>query len=409
MPIPRTAHSYLLELARWNPCVLVAGPRQSGKTTLVRACFPKSPYVSLEDPDICASALTDPRGFLTSLPKGAVIDEVQRAPELLSYLQSVIDDNRRSDDKRTKSVRWVLTGSQQFGLLSQVTQSLAGRVGLLQLLPFSLRELQQANHPWAQLPLEQLLWRGLYPVPVDQGNPPQQWYADYFATYVERDVRQMINVRDLSVFRTFVRLCAARTAQQVNLTGLATDSGVSVNTVKGWLSILQASYVTFTLPQHHVNFGKRLVKSPKLYFFDTGLAAWLIGLRSPKELMLSSMRGALFETWAVAEAMKAIQHTRSAAQPHYWRDQSGTEIDLLLDRGETLTPIEFKSGKPLVSEWLAPMQKYLAYTSNRTNDASLVYGGTVAHQRKDILVQSWSVYPTWLAETVFVSPRIHPT
>ena len=160
MPIPRTAHSYLLELARWNPCVLVTGPRQSGKTTLVRACFPKSPYVSLEDPDICASALTDPRGFLTSLPKGAVIDEVQRAPELLSYLQSVIDDNRRSDDKRTQSVRWVLTGSEQFGLLSQVTQSQACRVGLMQLLPFSLRELQQANHPWAQLPLEQLLWRG---------------------------------------------------------------------------------------------------------------------------------------------------------------------------------------------------------------------------------------------------------
>ena len=221
-------------------------------------------------------------------------------------------------------------------------------------------------------------------------------------------MRQMINVRDLSVFRTFVRLCAARTAQQVNLTGLATDCGVSVNTVKGWLSILHASYVTFTLPQHHVNFGKRLVKSPKLYFFDTGLAAWLIGLRSPKELMLSSTRGALFETWAVAEAMKAIQHTRSAAQPHYWRDQSGTEIDLLLDRDEKLTPIEFKSGKTLVSEWLAPMQKYLAYASNKTNDASLVYGGTVTHQRKDILVQSWSVYPTWLAETVLAPPRIYP-
>ncbi len=399
MPIPRAAQSQLLELARWNPCVLITGPRQAGKTTLAKTSFPKLPYVSLEDPDVRESALSDPRRFLGGFHKGAIIGEVQRAPEILSYLQGVIDDARSAKSSKPKQqAHWVLTGSQHFGLLSKVSQSLAGRVGLMQLLPFSLGELQAANHPWAELPLEQLLWRGLYPVPVDQGNPPQQWYADYFATYVERDVRQMVNIRDLSAFRTFVRLCAARTAQQVNFSALATDCGVSVNTAKGWLSILEASYIVFTLPQHHANFGKRLVKSPKMYFFDTGLVAWLTGLRTPKELSLSSMRGALFETWAIAEAVKKIFHSSSSVVPHYWRDQAGVEVDLLLDAGETFTPLEFKAGQTLASDWLVPMNKYLAYAKGKAVDPTLIYAGTIAHQRGDVKIIAWKDYPTWLSK-----------
>jgi uncharacterized protein len=398
MLIQRTAESRLRDLALWNACVLVTGPRQAGKTTLAKACFPKLPYLTLEDPDVRESALSDPRRFLAALPKGAIIDEVQRAPEILSYLQGVIDDARATKATKSRSAQWVLTGSQQFGLLSKVSQSLAGRVGLLQLLPFSLGELQLAKHPWSELSLEQLLWRGLYPVPVDQGNPPQQWYADYFATYLERDVRQMVNVRDLSAFRTFVRLCAARTAQQVNFSALATDCGVSVNTAKGWLSILEASYIVFTLPQHHVNFGKRLVKSPKMYFFDTGLAAWLTGLRNPKELGLSSMRGALFETWAISEALKTIFHTRSPVVPNYWRDQAGVEVDLLLDFGETLIPLEFKAGQTLASEWLDPMKKYLGYAKSRAVDPTLVYAGVSAHHRGEVAVLGWKSFPLWLAQ-----------
>jgi uncharacterized protein len=396
MTIPRTAQAQLIDLARWNACILITGPRQAGKTTLAKASFSKLPYVSLEDPDTRESALSDPRRFLADFTKGAIIDEVQRAPEILSYLQGLIDDARQAKSGKLKQAQWVLTGSQQFGLISKVSQSLAGRVGLLQLLPFSLRELQAAAHPWAELPLEQLLWRGLYPVPVDQGNPPQQWYADYFATYVERDVRQMVNIRDLSAFRTFVRLCAARTAQPVNFSALATDCGVSVNTAKGWLSILEASYIVFTLPQHHVNFGKRLVKAPKMYFFDTGLVAWLTGLRTPKELGLSSMRGALFETWAVSEALKAIYHSRSSVMPHYWRDQAGTEIDLLLDAGATMTPIEFKAGQTIASDWLQPMTKYIGYAKTKAIHPTIIYAGEKVHHRADVSILNWKAYPSWL-------------
>jgi uncharacterized protein len=397
MTIPRLAEKQLRELARWNPCVLISGPRQAGKTTLAKSTFPKLPYVSLEDPDQRESALQDPRGFLGRFTKGAVIDEVQRAPELLSYLQGIIDQDRRFQAKASRPSQWVLTGSQQFGLHSSVSQSLAGRVGLMQLLPFSLSELQAAKHDFADASLEHTLWHGLYPVPVALGNPPHQWYADYFSTYVERDVRQMINIRDLSAFRTFVRLCAARTAQQVNLAALATDCGVSANTAKGWISILEASYLLFTLPQHHVNFGKRLVKSPKMYFLDTGLAAWLTGLRSPKELGLSSMRGALFETWAVSETLKAIYNHRSSVMPHYWRDQSGLEVDLLLDTGSVLMPLEFKSGQTLASDWLAPMKKYLGHAGAKAQHPTLVYSGSIAHERDGISVTGWKSFPSWLA------------
>ncbi len=395
MSIRRTAQTQIRELARWNPCLLITGPRQAGKTTLARLCFPKKAYVSLEDPDVRESAVSDPRGFLDFYPNGAVLDEVQHAPDLLSYLQTSIDRQRQTG---TSGVLWVLTGSQQFGLYSRVSQSLAGRVGIVQLLPFSLWELQKARHIWSQQPIEELLWSGLYPVPVDQGNPPHAWYADYFSTYVERDLRQMVNVRDLSSFRIFIRMCAARTAQAVNLSALASDCGISVNTAKGWLSILEASYIVFRLPQHHANFGKRLVKSPKLYFYDTGLASWLVGLRSPTELSLSSMRGALFETWLVSEAQKALLHNRSSIRAHYWRDQSGVEIDLLLDLGSKLIPLECKAGKTVASDWFSPLLKYIGMAGDQVVRPTLVYGGSIGHKRHSVDVIGWRQFPRWMQQ-----------
>jgi len=394
--LPRHATAQLLNLAGWYPVVAVTGPRQSGKTTLVRAAFAGKPYVSLEDPDVRQAALADPRGFLALYPDGAVLDEAQHVPQLFSYLQTRVDEDRH----RARSAgAWIVTGSQHFGLVAAITQSLAGRVGLLHLLPLSLGELQDAAHPAAQEPLAELLWRGLYPSVVDRGVPPAVWHADYVATYVERDLRQLVNVRDLSPFRTFLRMCAARCGQMLNLSALAADCGVTANTAKAWLSILEASYIVFTLPQHHVNFGKRLVKSPKLYFYDSGLAAWLAGLRSADELALSSLRGPLFETWALGEVLKARSNHRLAPSLHYWRDQAGVEIDLLLDHGARLSPVEFKAGQTVAADWADALNRYRALAAQRAAGqpaiapAQLVYGGDEPRTRSGVHITPWRGWP----------------
>lgn len=398
--IPRQALPQLQSLAQWYPVVAVTGPRQSGKTTLVRACFPDKPYVSLEDPDVRDSALSDPRRFLALYPDGAVLDEVQRAPALFSYLQTVVDRDRSMG-------AWVLTGSQQLGLRSQVSQTLAGRVGLLELLPFTLGELQAAPlgspaHTLAHGPLETLLWQGLYPVPLDRGVPPAIWLADYFGTYVERDVHQMTQVRDLHTFRTFVRMCAARTGQVLNLSALAADCGISHPTAKGWLSLLQASYLVFLLPPHHVNFGKQLTKSPKLYFHDTGLAAWLAGIRSADELSISPLRGPLFETWAVAEALKTHLHQRQDARLFFWRDKIGSEVDLLIDHPTGVQTVEFKAGQTVAGDWFNALRKYEALRTPAPHASTpprplLLYAGEQPLVREVADVLPWRQWPQWLA------------
>lgn len=390
--IARQASPQLLALAGWYPVVVVTGPRQSGKTTLVQSCFPDKPYVSLEDPDVREGALSDPRRFLAQFAQGAILDEVQRAPELLAYLQTIVDRDRVMG-------AWVLTGSQQLGLRSQIGQSLAGRVGLLELLPFTLGEIQAAKLGLAQAPLEELLWQGLYPVPLDRGVPAGIWLSDYFSTYVERDVRQMIQVRDLQTFRTFVRMCAARTSQLLNLSALAADCGISSHTAKGWLSILEAGYILFLLPPHHVNFGKQLTKSPKLYFYDTGLAAWLAGIRSADELALSSLRGPLFETWAVAEAVKLNLHLRLDARLFFWRDKIGSELDLLIDHMGQVQTVEFKAGQTVAGDWFRALRKYDELRKNQPGVALpaprgvLVYGGDQAQVRDVADICPWQQWP----------------
>lgn len=281
MLIPRDAESTIRRLAEGYPVVAITGPRQSGKTTLVRALFGERPFVSLEDLDERELARDDPRAFLARFPDGAVLDEIQRAPDLFSYLQTRVDEDGRPG-------LFILTGSQQFDLLAGITQSLAGRVALVRLLPFSLGELQRAEQ--APSALEDLLFQGLYPPIHDRRLDPVIWYGNYVRTYVERDVRQIINVQDLSVFQRFVRMCAGRCGQLLNLTSLGNDCGISHATARSWLSVLEASYLVYLLRPHRRSFGKRLVKSPKLYFYDPGLAARLLGIQEPDQLASAARR-----------------------------------------------------------------------------------------------------------------------
>jgi len=379
--IQRQARATLERLATGYPLVAITGPRQSGKTTLARAAFAGKPYVSLEDLDERTAAEHDPRGFLARFPDGAVLDEVQRAPALFSYLQTRVDEDRRSG-------LFILTGSQQFGLLSSVTQTLAGRVAMLPLLPFSLGELQAARK--VPRSVEALLFQGLYPPIYDRGLEAGIWYGNYVGTYVERDVRQMVNVRDLSTFQRFVRMCAARTAQLVNLSSLALDCGISHNTASAWLSVLEASYILHLLQPYHRNFGKRLVKTPKLYFHDTGLAAWLLGIQHAGQLATHPQRGALFETWVVAELLKARFNQGLASNLYFWRDRSGHEVDVLIERGDALVPVEIKSGQTVAPDFFTGLDEWRRIAGGEAgHDAWLVYGGDREQTRQGARVIPW--------------------
>lgn len=381
MLIRRHAEATLLQSAREYPVVAVTGPRQSGKTTLVRKVFPDKPYVSLEELDERQFAADDPRGFLGRYPDGAIFDEVQRCPELFSYLQTRIDLAK-------KKGLFVLTGSQQFNLLSGITQSLAGRVALIPLLPFALSELQAAK--MAPKELSELLFRGLYPPMYDGPQQAGIWYGNYMRTYIERDVRQMINVRDLSAFQRFVRMCAGRTGQLTNLSALANDCGVTHNTAKAWLSVLEASYIVHLLQPHHRNFDKRLVKTPKLYFCDTGLACWLLGIRAPAQVDSHAQRGALFETWAVGELLKARYNRGLESNLYFWRDRSENEVDVVIDEGDKLVAVEIKAGQTVSADYFRNLDHWKKLAGRIAGTAWLVYGGDKAQPRKECRVVPWT-------------------
>ena len=381
MLIQRHAEATLLQLTSEYPVVAVTGPRQSGKTTLVRKAFPDKPYVSLEDLDERQFATDDPRGFLSRYPDGAILDEVQRCPGLFSYLQTRLDQAK-------KKGLFVLTGSQQFNLLTGITQSLAGRVALIPLLPFALGELQAAK--MAPKKLSELLFRGLYPPIYDGQQQAGIWYGNYMRTYIERDVRQMINVQDLSAFQRFVRMCAGRTGQLTNLSALASDCGVTHNTAKAWLSVLQASYIVHLLQPHHRNFAKRLVKTPKLYFYDTGLACWLLGIRAPAQLDAHAQRGALFETWAVGELLKARYNSGLESNLYFWRDRSGNEVDVLIDEGNKLAPVEIKAGQTVSSDYFRGLDRWQAMAKEISGKPWLLYGGDKAQTRLGCNVVPWA-------------------
>ncbi len=380
--IPRHAEKTLRELTQGYPIIGITGPRQSGKSTLARHIFADKPYVSLEDPDDYERAQDDPRGFLAAYPDGAVFDEAQRCPHLFSYLQGLVDADPRPG-------RFVLTGSQQFGLLAGVTQSLAGRIALVQLLPFSLHECYGLQAAQPAVSLDEVLFTGLYPPVHDRDLRPSIWYANYLQTYIERDVRQLINVRDLSVFQRFVRLCAGRIGQLLNLSNLAVDAGINASTARAWIAILEASYIVYLLQPHHQNFNKRLIKTPKLYFCDPGLAVYLLTIRDPAQLNAHAQRGALFETFVVGELLKAHYNQGEPAGLYFWRDRSGHEIDLLIQRSDGLQPLEIKSGQTLNRDFFKGLHRWLGLAGSAAVDPALIYGGLTAATHQGIRVIPW--------------------
>jgi predicted AAA+ superfamily ATPase len=333
--IERDIQIELTKSRKEYPVICITGPRQSGKTTLARAAFPKLPYVSFEEPVTRSVFVEDPKGFLSRYTGGAVFDEVQHVPELFSYLQVMAD-------ARPETGRFVLTGSQHFGLVEKISQSLAGRTAVLELLPFSADELQRGN--WLSSKLNAVLWAGAYPPVHDRGLRPERWYANYLATYIQRDLRQITQVHNLDAFTRFIRLCAGSTGQLVNTNRLGTECGVDHKTIRRWLTVLQASYVIGLLPPYHRNFRKRLVKTPKLYFYDTGLACHLLGIEKVDQLDTHPLRGALFESWVFSELTKSLVNNGESPAIYFWRTHGGQEVDFLLERGGAMLAIEAKAG-----------------------------------------------------------------
>ena len=382
--ITRTLQKKLLELAGYYPAVVVTGPRQSGKTTLCRNAFPDKPYVTLEALDSRDFARSDPRSFLAKVADGAIIDEVQHVPELLNYLQGELD-------ARPDPGRFILTGSQHFGLTQSISQSLAGRCGLLVLLPPSLIELR--SFPDVPGDLFTLLWQGAYPRIYDRSIPAHQWLTDYTATYVQRDVRQVVNIGDLQSFTGFLKLCAGRTAQEINLSALGSDAGVSHNTARAWLSVLETSYLVHRLPAWHMNIRKQVVKAPKLHFFDSGLVCYLLGIREPEQLRLHPLRGAIFESWVFSEIFKAGVHGGLQPSLFHYRESRGLEIDLLIDRGRERSAVEVKSGATIVPDFFTNLERFKErfQTEIKTGpiQSYVIYGGEDSQERSLARIWAW--------------------
>ena len=377
--INRESASKVLQLANQYPVLTITGPRQSGKTTLCRMIFGDRAYVSLEDMDERGFAKQDPRGFLNRFPDGAVIDEIQRVPDLLSYIQTIVDEKQRDG-------HFILTGSQQFDLLANISQSLAGRTALLRLLPFTLAEAHGTDT--GEVSVEHVLYTGFYPRIFDKNLNPTEAMLFYVNTYVERDLRMLINIKDLSKFEIFLKLCAGRTGQILNMSGIGNDCGVNHATVKNWLSVLEASYIIKLLRPYYKNFNKRLIKSPKLYFLDTGLASFLLDIQNERQMTSHPLKGMLFESFVVSEILKRRFNAGKTDNLHYFRDSVGNEVDLICDHGIEMDAIEIKSGQTVASDHFKGL-KYLAGLTGNIRHSYLIYGGLNNFVRQDVHVASW--------------------
>ena len=376
--IKRASSKLLQELVGYFKVVAVIGPRQSGKTTLVKKVFPKKPYINLETPTNLNFALDDPIGFLRQYPDGAVIDEAQKAPYLFSYIQEIVDNNN-------KPGMFILTGSNNFLLNKNILQSLAGRVAYLQLLPFSYMEIKSVVRRFDD---SDFLLNGFYPPVYHQNIPFKLWYPNYIQSYIERDVRQIKNISNLIHFEKFIRLLAGRTAQELNYNSLSVELGIDLKTVQSWVSVLEQSFLIFLLKPYHKNYNKTIVKRPKLFFYDTGVVCSLLGITSNEVLQLHPLKGAIFETMVVSEFVKNQQYLSDKPGLYYWRDKTGREIDLIIEKSNECIPVEIKSGKTIQNSYF----KNLKYWQNLTDtkNAMLVYSGEQEQKRSNgIAIKNW--------------------
>jgi len=374
--IVREISNHLLQLAEKYPVVTITGPRQSGKTTLVREMFKDKTYINLELLDSREFARSDPRGFLKKLPHGAILDEIQRAPELLSYIQGIVDE------KHVNGL-FILTGSQQFAVSNSINQSLAGRTALLKLLPFSITEVKK-NYGFSSM--NELIYKSFYPRIYDQALDPTQALSNYFETYIERDLRQLIQIKNLSQFQKFVRLCAGRVGQLLNLNSLGNDTGITHTTAREWLSLLQASYVVFLLEPFYQNIGKRLIKSPKLYFYDVGLVSYLLGIESLAHLESHPLRGNLFENLVLAEILKFRFNQGKGNNLNFYRDSTGNEIDVIFNIAQHILPIEIKAAETVAPDFLKSFYVLEKVITSYPYGRCVVYGGDHEETRNDIII-----------------------
>ncbi len=375
-------------LTRQYPVVTVTGPRQSGKTTLCRALFPDYPWVNLEPLDVRGAVQRDPRGFLAQHRDGVVIDEIQNVPDLLSYIQVAVDDDDRPG-------RFILTGSQHFGLSAAISQSLAGRTAVFQLLPPALDELRR--FPDGSADLMTTLWKGAYPRIFDRAIDPSRWYADYVTTYIQRDVRQIANVTDLESFTMFLRLCAGRSGQEISLNALGADAGVTQPTARAWLSVLETSFLLHRVPPWHRNVRKRTIKASKLHLLDSGLLCHLLGIRSPEQLATHPLRGAVFGTWVVSEIYKARANAGQTVSLSHYRETRGAEVDVLVDTPQALIMVEAKSGATVAGDFLDALHAvggHIAkFEPGRAIEKILVYGGSQPMKVQDAQIVPWADVP----------------
>lgn len=381
--IKRIAEERLIKLAKTFRSVAVVGPRQSGKTTLCRTVFPDKPYVSFENPDNLAFSISDPRGFLAQFntDRGAILDEIQKVPHLFSYLQQILDETNETG-------LFILTGSNNFLLQENITQTLSGRIAYLHLLPLSLEELKinrqlQPNYSWH-------LVNGGYPEPIAKSIDPNDWYTNYISTYIERDVRQLKNINNLSLFSNLLKLCAGRTGQLLNMTALSNDCGIDQKTVAAWLSILQSSFIVYLLRPYYRNFNKRIIKAPKLYFYDTGVACSLLGIKSPEQIAFHAAKGPLFENMIVSELLKSRFNAGDRDNLFYWRDKTGNEVDILTENADKLTAIELKAGETISTDFFKGLN-YFSTLETNVVEKILVYGGNQEQKRSNgIEVRPWN-------------------
>ncbi len=379
--IKREISKDILEGARYFPVVGILGPRQSGKTTLAKELFKNHVYLSLEDLDLQATAKNDPRTFLLANRNdhGMIIDEFQYVPELLSYIQTIVDQDQ-------KPGFFILTGSQNFLMNSAITQSLAGRISLHTLLPLSILELKESNH----LPpeIEPMLYQGCYPAIYSKNIPPEKLYKNYMQTYIERDVRQLTQVGDLTTFQTFLKLCAARVGQLINLTALSNDANVSDATVKRWLSILETSYIIFRLHPYHENLGKRIVKTAKIYFYDPGLICSLLQIKQ-EDLASHPNRGNIFESFIIADILKHYYNKGSDPRVYFWRDKTEHEVDCIIEDHQKLIPIEIKSGRTFSPRFLDGLNYWDALAHKKSTPGSIIFAGSSYQPRTHKALISW--------------------